>query len=226
MYINKSFLIPELTGFFFVDILRWRSLSCVTAVWADCKAAIRDWGLFIVVFLLTDDGRESSQRNNRMACLYGQSSCSLSHTWFTWSDSASSVWSCSREGGKARLLLCSGRIVLEDRCRGICGSRRAESQYELEMGKNSCVLFWNELKPAEGVLIHVPAPPPTLPSRFVFRSLTDGNGRRWWRGRRWPLAPLSWSLTADRMNLCLTAGGCQQSEPAVTRLSLQTLKVR
>lgn len=86
MYINKSFLIPELTGFFFVDILKWRSLSCVTAVWADCKAAIRDWGLFIVVFLLTDDGRESSQRNNRMACLRSVQLLTESHLiylmWF------------------------------------------------------------------------------------------------------------------------------------------------
>lgn len=74
------------------------------------------------------------------------------------------------------------------------------------MGKNSCVLFWNELKPAATVLISV-----SLPLFFplhIFLLLlllpADGVGSGWWRGKRGPFTPLSWSLSADRMNLSLT----------------------
>lgn len=211
MYINKSFLIPELTGFFFVDILKWRSLSCVTAVWADCKAAIRDWGLFIVVFLLTDDGRESSQRNNRMACLRSVQLLTESHLiYLMWFCEQRLVLQQRRWKGSPPPLQwedCAGGQVSGDLWEQACRKPIWAGNGEEFM---RAVLEWIE----------------TCRRRFVFRSLTDGNGRRWWRGRRWPLAPLSWSLTADRMNLCLTAGGRQQSEPAVTRLSLQTLKVR
>lgn len=65
-----------------------------------------------------------------------------------------------------------------DRYRGICRSRRAERQYESEMGKNSCVLFWNNLKPAATVLISVSPPLAFLLSSFISSSpVTDAIGR-------------------------------------------------
>lgn len=99
-------------------------------------------------------------------------------------------------------------------CRGICGSRRAERQYELEIRMKSCVLFWNELKPAATVLICVSLPPPLWLKVWG-----------WWRGKWWPFTPLSWSLTAHRMNLCLMVRG-QTPIPAVALFSPWTHKVR
>lgn len=79
----------------------------------------------------------------------------------------------------------------------------AERQSELEMGKNSCVLFWNDLKPAATVLI------PASPHFFLLsgwrRSLADDGEE----SDDLSLLQLKFNCGGgpDRTNLCLTVRG-------------------